>query len=384
MATSEDAYLDAIAGAGVEAFVRNGRGLEMRLVDVDGRRVPLLISDGKPGNAAIFSPRGHYLEYPVHEIARSSRFWTPRSLRAALFPLAALLRLGNIDKVLYVNHWLLVGGPALGLNRQRIALLLQTLARSHPRHAWIFSGVVPALDGGLVDDLMALGGRAVQSRVVHLLDPRQSLSGRPWKKVRGTRNADATLARANETRRVDDPAVLLGQVERMRNLYEQLYLDKYARELNPQYRTAFFELLLQSNLFHAMGWLRDGVLDAFNIHMARDGVLCWSVCGYDCTAPVSRGLFRLAAGEDVVAGRRNGLVVNWGAGNADFKRYRGARPAFEYDIVFDRHLTPDRRLPWSVLQQIRARKSRAPRVPSGGTGSPRSEGASVAPLPVHR
>lgn len=366
----EVGYLEALAAGGVGAFLDNAPGLSVELLRIGAQAVPVVASDGKGRRAALFSPRGHYLEYPIHEIARSSPRWTQGRLRAALSPLALLLRLGRIDRVVYVNHWLLVGGPTLRLDRGQLAELVADLRRRYPRHALVFSGIVPSLAPRFCGDLLTLGGRAVQSRVVHLLDPGRSLSGRAWKKVRGTRNADEALARANQHRRVDDPAVLAGHAGRMRDLYAQLYLEKYAGELNPPYRPAFFELVLRSGIFSAVGWMRDGVLEAFNLHLAHDGAIGWSLCGYDRSEPVSRGLFRLAAGEDIDAARRGDLVLNWGGGNCDFKRFRGAEPAFEYDLVFDRHLTPDRRLPWWLLQRGRAYKNRAPLVPSAGPSAP--------------
>ncbi|MEW6488394.1 MAG: hypothetical protein AB1578_10860 [Thermodesulfobacteriota bacterium] len=353
------------------AFLDGAAGLCLELLRVGGQTVPVVVSDGVGRKAAIFSPRGHYLEYPIHEIARRSAWWSQGRLRAVLFPLSLLLGLGRIDRAVYVNHWLLVGGPTLRLDRDRLGELVEGLRLRYPSHALIFSGVVPALAPRLMQDLLALGGRAVQSRIVYLLDPGRSLGGRARKKVRGTRNADEALARANRHRRIDDPGLLAGRGARMRDLYAQLYLDKHAGELNPRYRAAFFELVLGSGIFCAAGWMgEDGALEAFNLHLADGGAIGWSLCGYDRSAPVSRGLFRLAAGEDVEAAKAGNRILNWGGGNGDFKRFRGAEPAFEYDLVFDGHLSVWRRVPWWVLQRGRAYKNRAPLVPSAGGGPP--------------
>ena len=91
---------------------------------------------------------------------------------------------------------------------------------------------------------------------------------------------------------------------------------------------------------------------------------------------MSRGLFRLVTAHDLDVATREQWVVNWGGGNGPYKRFRGAEPMFEYDIVFDRHLRADRRLPWWLLQHGRARKNGAPLTPSphplvpDGAGSP--------------
>lgn len=128
----------------------------------------MVVSDGRGRKAAIFSPRRHYLEYPIHEIARRSARWSQGRPGAALLPVSFLL------------------GPA----------------------------------------------------------------------------------RANRHRRIDDPPLLAGCGERMRDLYAHLYLEKHARELNPRYRAAFFDLVVGSGIFSAAGWMgEDGTLEAFHIHL---------------------------------------------------------------------------------------------------------------------
>ena len=362
----EDNYLRAIVDRGIHAFLGNGAGLTLHVMAIDGCRVPFIVSDGKVGKASLFSPRGHYLDYPIHEISRSSAVWTSRRLRTLLYPLAAVLEWGRVDKVVYVNHWLLNGGPMLQLDRERIRTLIATLRSRYPDHALVFSGHVPALAPRLTEDLMALGGRAVQSRIVHVLDPARASRGRTMRRIRHTRKTDAALLKANEFRRVDQPDLLLRHVGQIQHLYSQTYLEKHSGALNPQYRTAFFELLLRSGLFSSVGWLRDdGILEAFNIQHCQDGIMSWSICGHDISAPVSRGLFRLVTAHDLDVATREQRIVNWGGGNGPYKRFRGAEPMFEYDIVFDRHLRADRRLPWLLLQHLRARRNGAPLVPRG-------------------
>lgn len=385
--TGSQCFFRTIEAEGVRTFLGNGAGLCARSVFVEGRPVPIVVSDGKRGKPSVLSPRGHYLDYPIHEIGKSSRRWTARRLRVALAPLAALLALTRIDKVVYVNHALLNGSPPLPFDARQLRGLLDLLRGDYPGHALVFSTIVPELSPGLADDLGALGGMAVQSRVVHVLDPGRLLQGRAWASVRHTRRADVALLEDAESRRIEGREVLSGHVERMRELYAQIYLEKHPRDLNPRYETAFFELLLRSPEFAASGWLDDeGNLEAFNIQHASAGMVHWSVCGYDMRAPASRGLFRIVMAHDIQEARRGGHVLNWGAGNGPFKRYRGAEPLFEYDFVFHDHLRADRRLPWMLLHHARALTSGAPRRPAGVRlesvpGSPPVRGRSTPTRP---
>jgi len=361
----ERAYLGAIAEHGVPELLENGRGLVLRVWTVDGAPVPILVSDGRPGKAAFASPRAHYLDYPVHEIARRSRFWTRRRLGLALLPLRAALAWGRIDRVVYLHHWLLVGGPPPAFARASLRRLVERAAREHPDHAVVLPGVVPALDPGLARDAGDCGGRLVQKRIVYVVDPRRPLRGRRSKGARRNRRVDRDLLRSADARRLEGPA-LGPHAGGMRELYARLYLDRHAGDLNARYTTAFFRLALASGLFQAVGWTQGEALEAFQLHLVSGGVLDASVCGYDTEAPLARGLYRMLAAEDLDTAERAGVVTNWGAGSDRFKRLRGGEPCFEFDAVFDRHLPLRRRLPWWLLRRARAAKHRIPA--DGGPG----------------
>jgi hypothetical protein len=368
--SAEAAFLEPIVKRGIQAFLEGAEGLRMELRRVDDQLVPLVVSDGVRGKPAFTSPSAHHLDYPIHELARSSP-WLPRPLlRFALLPLSFALAWGRIDRVVYINHWLLIGGPPLRLGRRQIERLIEELVADFPDHALVVCGIVPDLGPATASALIGAGGRAVQSRVVHLMDGRTSLRGRTMKPIRRNRKVDRQLHRENEFRRTSDPAVLLNRVERLRELYAELYLDKHPGGLNPRYRPAFFRLLVESDLFSTVAWQRDGDMDAFNVQYVSDGILSWSVCGVEVDRARDAGLFRLVIAEDFVAAEKQGLVVNWGGGNGRFKKLRGAEPTFEYDVVFDHHLGLRRRTPWAMLQRLRAWKNGAPRTPAPVTSLP--------------
>jgi hypothetical protein len=184
------------------------------------------------------------------------------------------------------------------------------------------------------------------------------------KNIRNTRTADGRLHRRFEDRRTEDAGFLARHSRRLSSLYGDIYARRHPGNLNPRYNHRFFELLVTSGIFRAAGWRGDNGLEAFNIQLREGGVIVWSAFGVDGSQPRSTGLLRLVAADDMLATEREDLVLNWGGGNAEFKRRRGAVPAFEYDVVFDRHLRPFKRLPWWLLQQGRARKNGAPLDPA--------------------
>ena len=85
---------------------------------------------------------------------------------------------------------------------------------------------------------------------------------------------------------------------------------------------------------HLRAWTDDaGRPIAFNIRLVDDGVILWTIGGYDTSLPRSLGLYRLIAIDDIVAAEEQGLVLNQGGGNSDFKRRRGGEPAIEFEVI---------------------------------------------------
>lgn len=348
------AYLEAVAARGVSAYLDHAQGLAIVLRSLGERLVPLLVSDGRPGNAATASPTAHHLAYPLHEAGRASGGLARLGLRLAAWPVQAALRIADFDRVVIVNHWLFPSAPPLPAARDALADLLASIERDWPGHAVVVPGIVVALAPELVGTLVDLGGRLVPSRVVHLQRPGRSFRGGAMRSVRHNRNADFAVLARHAARATTDAAFLAARSDCLRELYRRLYLERHPAHLNPQFTPEFFRLLVESGAFEARGWTDDdGRLVAFNIRLIHDGVIWWTVGGYDTTLPRSHGLYRLIATDDIAAAERRGLLLNQGAGNGPFKRRRGAEPAIEVEIVFHRHLPWHRRLPWQALERAR-------------------------------
>lgn len=377
-------FLDRLRGAELSSLVQNGAGLKMHFQANPSRPggplIPLIVSDGKRGKASVFAPTAHYLDYPLLEMGRHSSLAGKAAYAALGTPWKVLFHATRLDRVVYANHWLLNGAPPLELDHAHLNSFIETIQADHPGHAVVFSGIVPAMTPHLSRVLIALGGRAVQSRIVHIVDMKAPLSGTSMRGTREKRNVDRRLYEGRLTDRITDRRTLLEQVPRIRELYAQLYLRKYST-MNPQYTEEFFRIVLQSEEFHVAGWLDNGKLEAFNIRLVHDAVNHWSICGYDVNAPRKKGLFRLVAAEDVF-GPGEFRIINWGGGNASFKKFRGAQPVTEYDIVFDEHLSARRRFPWQVLRELRGLKQ--PTVTMGSALSTRHPGPGYSQSPALR
>lgn len=233
-------FLDRLRAVEPSSLVENGTGLELRFHAApstpEGPPIPIIVSDGKRGKASVFSPTAHYLDYPLLEMGRNASLLRKAAYAALGVPWNVLFRATQLDRVVYANHWMLNGAPPLELGHEELDVLVEAIQSAHPSHAVVFSGIVPAMSPHLNRVLIALGGRAVQRRTVHLVDMEAPVSGASMRGVREKRNVDRRLYESRLPDRVTDRRRLLEQVGRIRDLYSQLYLQRVFDDKPPIHR----------------------------------------------------------------------------------------------------------------------------------------------------
>lgn len=356
--------LDALLHRSVGGLLGNGHGLRLEVEELgrDGTasKVPLLVSDGLsrgPQNASIASPHGHYLAYPLVEAQRRTNPIAAALLAPVGPSMRAFSRLTRFDRVVFVNHWLFVPGPPLE-QASELGPLIERLRRRYPDHALVFSGLTAECTAlghdRVLRALLELGGRHLRRRTVYLFDPHRRLSGQRRRRVHKLIRHDLQLLDEARSRAILDPDELLGRVDEMRRLYEHLFFEQHPTGLNTHYTEDFLRIVLSCPLFRSIAWQgEDGRLEAFCCTLHLNHTMIWSICGYQGPDARERGLFRRLYVHDLEVARETGQLLHVGAGNGPFKRFRGAQPTQEMDVVFDRHLSARRRLPWTVLRHLR-------------------------------
>lgn len=337
--------LSALCRQGPGHFGSNLGG-RLRLLDAFGTTIPVLVVNEGGELSDVCSPITRYVGYPLEEARRGTGAWRGRLLAAVAGGWGAgLARLG-IERVVYVNNWLLATNPPLRLSPARIQALTRWLAGEYTDHAIVFRTVNPMLEPGMTASLVEAGCRLVTTRVVYVIDPRRS----SFLRHRNVRD-DRRLLRTTPYRLSEDKtSVSADDLSRIQDQYDKLYIGKYCRH-NAQFRATFFAQLLATPMIRAT-LLRDpesGRLDAFSLYMDNGPYLTACLIGYDLALPRRLGLYRMVMMHEVLLAERRGQLVNLSGGAGDFKRLRGAEPVREYDAVFDRHLPRHRRLPWRLV-----------------------------------
>jgi hypothetical protein len=353
MAAVRVRYTRVLVGEGARSLIDNA-DVEVRalVVDGDGRLVwPLVLGNPDALNADICSPYTWYVRYVPSMIANRNGAIAGLGASLKALPMAVVLKLGDVDRVVYVNNWLLSTNPSSGLPAQLIPELTSRLTESWPDRAVVFRSINPTVDPESFHGLRAAGYRFVRSRNVYLLDTRNS-AYRDHKNVR----IDLHELERTSYEVVDEASRIESHARRMVEIHRMLYVTQYVH-YNPQFSERFFSSSLSSGVLRYHGLLRNGRLDGFVASLPIGDVL-WSILlGYDVTLPRELGLYRLLIAILMRDAGDHRQILNLSSGVGPFKALRGGRPVDEFDAVYDAHLPARRRMAWSALRAASNRRS---------------------------
>jgi hypothetical protein len=255
-----------------------------------------------------------------------------------------LLRVARADQAVYPNHLLFSTSLYGDWNGKDLPQVLSALRGAFPDRAIIWRSLTNEDNATLVARMSALGGRKLLSRIVWRIADTET----DWAPRRDARD-DRRLAGSQGLHIVSASSPSEADLARVAQLYADLYRNKYSRT-NPDYSEAFLRAAIESGVL-TLRLIRNeaNVIEAFAGEHAYQGTLVNPMLGYDRTLPQSRGLYRIAMAASAERALAEGLVINYSAGAAAFKRNRGARPALEFSMVFDDHLPPWRRSAYRAL-----------------------------------
>lgn len=341
--------LEALVREGPAPFLRNVRA-HVQALAAGGAVLPLVRIDHPPAqpNAYVCSPTTHYVAYAQREVELELG---DRPVLRRLFPpllasLRPLFRLGQVERAVYVNNWLLSTNLYPALDARAPATILRGLIAAYPDHVIVWRSLNEALNGPLIAHLEALGCLRVFSRQVYLLDPRDGTFRR-----RNNYAHDRRLARRTPYRWRDATDLPPHQAVRLAALYHDLYIAKYS-PYNPQLTPYAIARMLSSGWLTASVLEQDGQIDGVLGTISQAGVITAPLVGYDRSRDEREGLYRLLMLALVERAAAADQILHLSSGAASFKRLRGAEPHSEFSLIYAGHLTPLRRAPWDLLAAL--------------------------------
>ncbi|MFK3775248.1 hypothetical protein [Pseudomonas sp. NPDC089406] len=342
-------YVSSCAGGALIGNVSTA----LALLDIGEHQFPVSINQGTEpaGNCYVVSPQTAYSGYAREELQRLRRPWLAWPLKCLTLAVDRLLGAAKVDRLVQVNNWLLSTNlyPAEWAGAE-LAQITGLLRSRFPDHGLAFRSLNDFSNAALRQRLQALGYLAIPSRQVYLFDAR--LGEQSAFLRRHNTCLDATLLRRSPYSVVPGEALAEADFQRIEQLYNLLYLDKYS-PLNPHYSAAWLQRGQRE------GWLQlralrnaEGRIDGALGWFANDTLLSTPIVGYDTALPQRAGLYRQLTRLCLQEAVERRQVLNFSSGAAAFKRLRGGQPQIEYSMVYVAHLPLGRRLVWQVLASL--------------------------------
>lgn len=336
-----DAYVRALAAGPPEALVAN-TDFECRVLQLEDRVFAVIAPRG--GSCWLTSLAVTYGRSARDEVAREVSGAEAMAFRALSHLAESALRWTRADDVVFANHLLFSTSLYGDWSGVDLEPALAALREAFPKRAIVWRSLNLEDHSALVQRMQRLGGRRLLSRIVWRIHD-AATDWAPRRDVRDDRKLAAehglTIETAHDLSDADMARALV--------LYNDIYRAKYSLT-NPAYGEALLRAAVQSGVL-TLRVIRNqqGAIEAFTTEQCFQGALINPMLGYDRTLPQSRGLYRIAMAASGERALAEGLLLNYSAGAANFKRNRGARPTLEFSMIFDDHLPAWRRASYHAL-----------------------------------
>lgn len=304
------------------------------LLKLEVEWLPLSIGRDVEQQTYLASPQHGYIDYARDELDQvqdvTSKRWAGHALSVAK-PWLSML---DLDRSVSVNAWGVSTHLYPTWSLDKVSLLTDTLARAFDdRPLWLRT-LNEVSDATLMLNLLANGWQLWPSRQVYVFDPKDAVY---WANRRNNQ-IDQKLLRTTKLHMVLPQSFTAEDAPAMTALYAMLYLNKHSR-WNAAYNDAYFVQAMQHHWLEFYGFRDEqGRLVAFIGIFADGRTMTTPMLGYDTDLPQNLGLYRLLMTKVMTLAFERNLLLNLGAGSANFKKMRGGQPVMEWHAFYGRHL----------------------------------------------
>ncbi len=338
-------YLLPMMLKGAQKYIKNVHDTQLMLAKVDDVIIPITISDFHPENTYTVSPYSHYVSYGGYEeVKHLNNLSLEALIKLLMRPVAWYFRQAELDKVIYVNNYLLSTNLYPSVNSGQLSALTEALPRWFPDRVIVFRSVDQRKNPYVYETLEKNQYEMVLSRQVWYMDPVEASATRQYKE-------DMRVLRKHGYEIVNGKELSDNELARALDLYNMLYLEKYSY-YNPQFTFEFMKLARDEEIMHLRALKRDGKINAVMGFFIRNGTMTQPLFGYDTNLPQEEGLYRLLTLITLQEGIQRTLLVHASGGVGKFKKVRGGKSVIEYNAVFSKHLPAWRQRPWKLIQAI--------------------------------
>jgi hypothetical protein len=328
-----------------QRYISNIYNTQLMIAKLDDVIIPITVTDFHQDNTYTVSPYSHYVSYGgFEEVKHLENKPIEALIKLFMNPTAWYFRQAELDKVVFVNNYLLSTNLYPSINSEQVSALSEALPKWFPDRVIIFRSVDERKNPHIIEALKNKNYEMVLSRQVWYMDPAEAARTRQYKE-------DARVLRKHGYEVVDGKNLRDEDLKRAMHLYNLLYLEKYSY-YNPQFTFEFLKLARDKGILHLRALKRGGKINAVMGFFIRNGAMTQPLFGYDTSLPQDEGLYRLLTLITLQEGLQRNLLVHASGGVGKFKKIRGGRSVIEYNAVYAKHLPAWRQRPWKLIKAI--------------------------------
>lgn len=328
-----------------QKYISNVYNTKVMVAKVGDVIIPVTVTDFHPDNTYTVSPYSHYVSYGgFEEVKHLDNPPVEVLIKLIMYPVAWYFKRAELDKVVFVNNYLLSTDLYSSITSEQISALGKILPIWFPDRTIIFRSVDGRKNPHIIQTLQSGCYDMVLSRQVWYMDAEDASRTRQYKE-------DVRVLRRHGYEVIDGKDLNDDDLKRCLHLYSLLYLEKYSY-YNPQFTFEFMKLARDAEILHIRALKRDGDINAVMGFFIRNGAMTQPLFGYDTTLPQDEGLYRLLTLVTLQEGLRRKLLVHASGGVGKFKKVRGGSSVIEYNAVFTKHLPLNRQVPWMLIKGI--------------------------------
>lgn len=337
---------------GISKYISNIKS-ELLLYKLGMNSIPVVVNNpDKDKSCYINSPKNQYINYSREEILKNEKYG--KFLKFSAMPgfslLTMLSDISEFDRCVTINNHLVSTNLWPRISDAEAQMLLERLVRDFPDRAIVFKSVNDYTEASLLSKLKELGCYPVVSRQLFFLD-----SGNNKIKKKRCNVVDRKLCEKSSSIEIEYPKTLTDEeARRINELYTELYIRKHSL-YNPHYNDNYIKMAVESGFLKLQVLKEEGEIIGFQGIQSVNGVITTPFIGYDQSLPQEKGIYRMLSYKLIEEAFNKGDILNMSSGAAQFKMQRGGKPAFEYNLVYDKHLPFKKRLLWKVFYEMSER-----------------------------
>lgn len=327
------------------AYIKNVK-TKLYVLSVDDLVLPVTVNDEDYENSYVCSPYTHYVSYAIEELRELKNPLVEAVLKVPLSILGCCLKLSKVNKVVCVNNWMLSTNLYPEISKTQLQDMTKLLMERFKGYTIMFRSLNDLTTKSILESLEAQGYLKIASRRSYISDTLIPLKSRAKSIV----NKDMKLLSERMLWK-EGSDLSYSERQRILDLYNQLYLDKYSM-WNPQFTMSYIDEMIQNRILECHVLLIDGEIQGVVGFLIRNNVMTTPFFGYNLEWPIEMGLYRMLSSKLLAEASARRLTLHQSSGAGEFKKSRGAQPIVEYSLVMPSKNGIGNKLGWLVIKKL--------------------------------